>query len=67
MKSVSPNVSALDVGLSTLMFTLIYITLASFAIFLFKRELRERAEGKDELAGESAAPAAVSNNKEALS
>ncbi|MHB1546676.1 MAG: cytochrome ubiquinol oxidase subunit I [bacterium] len=67
VKSVSPNVSALDVGLSTLMFTLIYITLASFAIFLFKRELRERAEGKDELAGESAAPAAVSNNKEALS
>ncbi len=65
VKSVSPNVSALDVGLSTLMFTLIYITLASFAIFLFKRELKERAEGKDELAGESA-PAAASNKKEVL-
>jgi hypothetical protein len=48
------------------MFILIYITLASFAIFLFKKELKERAEGKDELAGESA-PSAASNNKEALS
>ena len=53
VKSVSPNVSALDVGLSTAMFILIYITLASFAVFLFKKELRERTEGKDELAGDS--------------
>jgi cytochrome d ubiquinol oxidase subunit I len=57
VKSVSPNVSALDVGLSTFMFILIYVTLASFAIFLFKRELKERLIGKDELAGHSSAKA----------
>ena len=52
VKSVSPNVSALEVGLSLFMFVMIYITLAAFAIFLFKKELNERLKGKDELAGE---------------
>lgn len=42
-KSVSPNVNALDVALSIAVFILIYITLASFAIFLFRKEMRERA------------------------
>ncbi len=52
--SVSKNVNVLDLGLSVVMFVLIYITLASFAVYLFKRELKERYQGKDELAGESA-------------
>lgn len=68
VKSVSPNVSALDVGLSLSLFVLIYITLASFAIFLFKKELRERAEGKDELSGETGSAKGINaKTKEVLS
>ena len=65
VKSVSPNVSASDVGLSIFMFILIYITLASFAIFLFKKELKERLEGKDELAGEVSNKAKANANAKA--
>ncbi len=49
--SVSPNVSDLEVVLSTLMFILIYIALAWLAIFLFMKEMRERVSGKDEISG----------------
>ncbi|MHB1664428.1 MAG: cytochrome ubiquinol oxidase subunit I [bacterium] len=47
--SVSPNVSVLEVVLSLVMFITIYLILLSFALFLFKKELKERVEGKDEL------------------
>ncbi|MHB1680627.1 MAG: cytochrome ubiquinol oxidase subunit I [bacterium] len=47
--SVSPNVSVFEVVLSLAMFITIYLILLSFALFLFKKELKERVEGKDEL------------------